>query len=523
MFLSVPLGSLITAILLETAKSLGGKVAAEFLMKRIKQKFKKKHKVDIEKEGVTFKDLEQFRAILQEELLSYGIKKKEIDFLILKGIQKLSSEHDILLHKMENIEGLLTKLTASLHYEAFLSGSDVPREMNDKLFEQFILGEKSAENTIREYIDDDHYSQKFGGSLVRYVPVQQAYIAEDALVKRFLEHFDRESDQIDQLALFTELWALIGSKTASNSRILKGIVVEILQKSEYAFNIDISNMLRFLYLLDLTNSLDLVDSRTRALIIDFLKKNLTDAPYYKQIEICYYLMKFEDKTPELITTVETALNKLSSQKFSNKFVKESTFISKRILNYFQKQTDVNVNRSVRVLQSLVKKFEKRSFERSTALLEGQLTRTLSETNILATKISEKFDDESLGALKRALLDLVCRLLQVSDKPRISHEHRILVWKIIDNCVYILNKVAITNAVTTLDNWEVNLAKKNGIYSEDWGEYRKKSREEIEKMLKDFKVTKAFIEKAELEQRKTQAEELPEPPKEKTRKLIREKS
>ncbi len=281
-------------------------------------------------------------------------------------------------------------------------------------------------------------------------------------------------------------------------------------------------MIRFLYLLDLTNSLDLVDSKTRALIIDFLKKNLTDAPYYKQIEICYYLMKFEDKTSDLITIVETALNKLSSQKFSDKFVKESTFISKRILNFFQKQTDVNVNRSVRVLQSLVKKFEKRSFERSTALLEGQLMRTLSETNILATKLSEEFDDESLGALKRALLDLVCRLLQVSDKPRISHEHRILVWKIIDNCVYILNKVAITNTVSTLDNWEVNLAKKHGIYSEDWGEYRKKSREEIEQMLKDFKVTKAFVEKVELEQRKTSAETLPEPPKEKVRKLIREK-
>ena len=138
MFIEVTVGTFIFGILIEIAKRFGGQAAGDFLYKRIKTKFKKKYKKDIEQELLNAESLEEFREILKEELGPFGVRKKEIDILILKGVQGLSKEHDIIIDKIDRIEGLILNLTTSIVYEAQMSGTEVPIELSEKLIERFL-------------------------------------------------------------------------------------------------------------------------------------------------------------------------------------------------------------------------------------------------------------------------------------------------------------------------------------------------------------------------------------------------
>ncbi|MHA1864955.1 MAG: hypothetical protein ACTSVB_09285 [Candidatus Heimdallarchaeaceae archaeon] len=510
MFIAVSFASLMSTILIEAGKFLGGKVAGDFLYKRIKKKLQK-NKIDVDQEGISEKGLELFRNVLQEELQAFGIKQKEIDFLIIKSVQKLSDEHGMILEKMETIESLLVELTTGLLYDAHVGLSNVPVEVGEKLFERFISGDKKAEEKIEEYIEDEHFSSYLKKSMEKYKPIQKAYQHEELLVKRFLRHFKGEkSEEIDQLALFSELWALIGAKNLETNKILESIVFKLLKDIAETKEIGLSNLLKFLHLLDLADSLTKLDFDTRSQIILFLKVNLGEVSYYTKMEIAYFLMKFSINEPEVMESVSEALEELSKQKYSDKFVEESVSLSKRIIRFFRRNAKVDVERSLKVINSLSKRFEKRKFARSTSLLEGQLTRTLAETNLLAVKIVDEYD-YSVEELRKTIIRLINSLIQAKDKEELSSEHRIKAWQIIDNCIFILNRIAIKNTKKILDNWELNLAKKYGLYSKDWGTYKRKTDEELEKVVKSIRLNEAFIKKVELEKKLSTIEELPEPP------------
>ncbi|UJG40442.1 MAG: hypothetical protein K9W45_11440 [Candidatus Heimdallarchaeum aukensis] len=509
MFIAVSFASLMSTILFEAGKFLGGKAAGDFLYKRIKKKLQK-NKIDVDQEGISEKGLELFRNVLQEELQAFGIKQKEIDFLIIKSVQKLSDEHGMILEKMETIESLLVELTTGLLYDAHVGLSDVPVEVGEKLFERFISGDKKAEEKIEEYIEDEHFSSYLKKSMKKYKPIQKAYQHEELLVKRFLRHFKGEKGDIDQLALFSELWALIGAKNLETNKILESIVFKLLKEIAETKEIGLSNLLKFLHLLDLADSLTKLDFDTRSQIILFLKVNLEEVSYYTKMEIAYFLMKFSINEPEVMESVSVALEELSKQKYSDKFVEESVSLSKRIIRFFRRNAKVDVERSLKVINSLSKRFEKRKFSRSTSLLEGQLTRTLAETNLLAVKIVDEYNYPE-EELRRTVIRLINSLIKAKDKEELSSEHRLRIWQIIDNCIFILNRIAIRNTKKILDNWELNLAKKYGLYSKDWGLYKRKTDDELEKVVKNIRLNEAFIKKVELEKKLSKIEELPEPP------------
>ncbi len=520
MFIAVTCGSFILAILLEAVKRLGGQAAADFLYKRIKSKFKKKHNKDIEKELVTADNLEDFRDILKEELEGYGIQDKEIDIMILKGVQKLSNDHDIIIDKMDKIEGLIIKLTTSILYEAQITGSEVPIKLSEKLFEKYLTGDEKSKEQIDDYVKDDHYSPKFTQTLNKYEPFRQAYAHENLLVERFLKHFEEDEEQINKLAMLSDLWSIIGSDNLSCNKIIGDIILEILNNKKVSEELSLTNLLRFMHLLDTCGSLNQIDEETKKEVEEFLKKEIDEVPYYSQIELAYFLLKLEISEVGILDLVENALTELTNQKYSDKFVKESVSINKKILTYFHKETEINVSKSTRALSSLVKRFEVRKFAKSTTLLEGQLTRTLSETNLIATNIPDTIDDESINSLKQTLVDLTNTLVKNVDKDTLGEKIRIHIWKIVDNCVYIINKISITNTKQILENFEVDIAKKQGIFSEDWGEYKRKSIEEIKATLRKIKLSKSFYNKVETEKMLSEIKNLPEPPKEKEKKELK---
>jgi hypothetical protein len=290
------------------------------------------------------------------------------------------------------------------------------------------------------------------------------------------------------------------------------IIVEILSNKTVAEEVSLANLLRFLHLLDTSDALNQIDEEIKKEIEKLFKKEIKTIPYYSQLELAYFLMKLESSNGETLGYVEKALDELTKQKYSDKFVKESISINKKILTYFHNETEINVRSSTKALQSLTKRFEVRKFVKSTALLEGQLTRTLSETNLIASNIPEYLDAQTLRALKDTISNLTDTLVQNVDKETLSDKIRVQIWHIIDNCVYIVNKMSIMNTKQVLTDFEVDIAKKQGIYSKDWGEYQRKSTEEIEKTLKKIKLSKSFYKKVETEKMLTNINELPEPPK-----------
>lgn len=522
MLISLTFGTFLAGVLIEIAKRLGGQSAADFLYKRIRKKFKKKHNKDIEEELVTAESLEEFRDILKEELGPFGVQDKEIDILILKGVQKLSKDHDIIIGKIDRIEGLIIKLTTSILYEAQITGSDVPIEMSEKLFENYLSGDEKSEKQIDEYIKDGHYSPNFTKTLSKYDPFRQTYSHEILLVERFLRHFEEDEDQMNKLAMLSDLWSILGSENLSSNMMVSEIILEILSNKNVSEELSLTNLLRFFHLLDTSNSLDQVDDEIKKEVEKLLKKEIKTVPYYSQLELAYFLMKLGRSDTETLEFVEKALEELTNQKYSDKFVKESISINKKILTYFQNETEIDVKGSTRALQSLTKRFEVRKFAKSTALLEGQLTRTLSETNLIASNIPDYLDEQSLRILKQTISNLTDTLVQNVDKETLSEKIRIQIWKIIDNCVYIVNKMSIVNTKQILENFEVDIAKKQGIYSKDWGEYRRKSTEEIKKTLRKIKISKSFYKKVETEKKLTDIKGLPEPPKVDKKKEIKRK-
>ncbi len=519
MFIAVTAGSFMLSILLEAVKRLGGQTAADFLYKRVKLKFKKKHNKDIEEELLSADNLEEFREILKEELGPFGVKNKEIDIMILKGVQKLSNEHDLIINKIDKIEGLIINLTTSILYDVQVSGSEVPIELSETLFEKYLTGEEKSEQQIEEYIRDGHISPEVKKTLKKYEPFRQTYSHESLIVERFLRHFEVDEDQINQLAMLSDLWSIIGAECLQCNQMISDIVIELLHNKKVSEGLSLTNLLRFLHLLDTSNALDKINAKTRREVELFLKKEIEEVPYYSQIELAYFLMKLEISDVGILGLVENALNSLTHQKYSDRFVKESVSINKKILTYFQNETEVDVKHSLRTLNSLVKRFEVRKFSKSTTLLEGQLTRTLSETNLLASNIPDTIDNESIKSLKQTLVDLSDTLVKNVDKDILGEKIRIQIWKIIDNCVYIINKLSITNTKQILENFEVDIAKKQGIFSEDWGEYRRKSTEEIKSTLRQIKISKSFYQKVETEKKLTDIKDLPEPPKKEDKKEL----
>ncbi len=512
MIVSLTIGTFIAGVLIEIVKRMGGQAAGEFLYKRIKAKFKKEHKRNIEKELVSADSLEEFREILKKELGPYGVQDKEIDIMILKGVQKLSKDHDVIIEKIDRLEGLIVKLSTNILYESQISGSEVPMELSEKLFENYLTGDKKAEKKIDEYIADGHYSPNLKQTLNNYEPFRQTYSHEILLVERFLRHFEEDEDQMNRLAMMSDLWSILGSKNLSSSIMVSEIILEILTDKKVSEELSLTNLLRFLHLLDTSDALNQIDEEVRKEIEKLLKKEIETAPYYTQLELAYFLMKLDSSNGDTLGFVEKALDELAKQKYSDKFVKESISVNKKILSYFHNETEINVKSSTKALQSLTKRFEVRKFSKSTALLEGQLTRTLSETNLIASNIPEYLDEQTLRALKDTISNLTDTLVQNVDKETLSNKIRVQIWKIIDNCVYIVNKMSIMNTKQILNDFEVDIAKKQGIYSKDWGEYQRKSTEEIEKTLKKIKLSKSFYKKVETEKMLTDIKGLPDPPK-----------
>ncbi|OLS29475.1 MAG: hypothetical protein HeimAB125_22460, partial [Candidatus Heimdallarchaeota archaeon AB_125] len=294
----------------------------------------------------------------------------------------------------------------------------------------------------------------------------------------------------------------------------------ILSNKSVSEELSLTNLLRFLHLLDTSDALDQIDEEIKKEVDKLLMKEIKTAPYYTQLELAYFLMKLDNSNGEILGFVEKALTELTNQKYSDKFVKESISINKKILTYFQNETEIDVKSSTRALRSLVKRFEVRKFAKSTALLEGQLTRTLSETNLIASNLPDVLDIESLKSLKQTISDLTDTLVQNVDKETMSDKIRVQIWQIIDNCVFIINKMSIVNTKQILHDFEVDIAKKQGIYSEDWGEYQRKSTEEIKETLRKIKLSKSFYKKVETEKRLTDIQGLPDPPKAMKKKEIR---
>lgn len=512
MLVATSLGGLLASLLFEVAKNIGGRTASEFILKKIKSKFKQKYHKDPDEESISDENLAIIRKLLHEELEAYGITAKQVDMLLMKAVKQLSEDHAKILKKLDIVEGLLVKLSATLLYEAHMEGTEVPDGLSEKLFERFIAGDKAAEKKIEEYIKQGDYAFSFREKLKKYEPIRKAYKQEDVIVSRFLKQFAESEDKsVGELALFAELWAFIGSPTLDTNLILEKITLQLLDSATIE-ETDPTHILKFLHLLDMTDALGKLSFQAQSFLISFLTSAIQQAEYYKQIEMAYFLMKMDAVFPELFEIVEKAMSELSKQRFSDKFVKESVAIDKKILGFFRKQSKVDVSLSLRALKSLVKRFQRRQFKRSTALLHGQLTRTLAETNLLAANIDTiELDEDSLEGLKQTLLDLVDVLIKAPDSEKLSEEVRILIWKNIDNCLFIINRLAIQNTKSALKDFEIDLAKFHGIYSSDLGVYERKSAREIKTVLRKLKISQALIKKAEEEKKKEIIRDFPEPP------------
>lgn len=516
MFVTISLASIITSILFEATKRLGGQAVANFLSKRIKKKLHKDHDIDPEKEGTTEEEMEIFRQILHDELQSLGMKEKEIDLLLLKSVQSLADDHQEILRRMENVESLLVELRTGLVYESVLYGTDVPLNLSEKLFERHLTGEDNSTAKLDEYIDEGHYSSQLKNSLEKYAVFKQAYQEEDRLAERFLDHFKQSQNEINQLVLMADIWGIIGAENIEKNKVFAKIITSFFNESDQATSIELDYLLKFLHLLDLTGSINQIDTKIQSTLIYYLVKEIELLPFYTQIEVSYYLSKLGYNDRKISLIVENAFKELNNQNYSDRFVQESVSISKRLLRFFSiKKSTVDINKSTKILKSLTKRLARRKFERMTSLLEGQLTRTLAETNLIAMYFDQQSNQctpSDLDSLKNIVKTLMALLAKASSKDTLNTDIRVNIWKIIDNCVYILNRVAVSNTSDMLTKWEINLAKHQGLFSENWGEYRRLSQEQIQEVLGQITLTEKMVKKMELEKKLAQIEQLPEPPK-----------
>lgn len=496
-----------------TANMAKKSLAKSFLIERIDGKLEKKLGKDFLKEKLDDNNLEEIRQVIHEELAAYS-PQKDLDQLIVNSVQKLSDEHQVILTKLDNVESLLEKIAIPLAYSITKeSDKEVPEELLTGLLEGSLQGHTSSHKVLQELTEERTVPSEIFDTLKNFEFIERLNKVGDTEISRLVKKFAYTPEEINTLSTLMDISTLLTGPNEELENIVSEFVFAMISEGVNTSVIE-DSVVSFCFLIHRLGKLELLSESDRLLLASFLRQSVQKIENPTRMIEAYFLLSAMDMASDISTDfIKEILDRYQKQGISStREMAGQLRVSGRIARFLRRIgfKTAKPGVSIRTVDKLIRKLDRRKFVRSTQLLKYQLERLTSEMNLLIAYFEK--DDPTQVDLEE-VIELLQLLLEILNRPRVFQldlETRKRVIELMDTTYYLYDLLAIRNSWGLLNKFQLNV---KSFYSPTLGIYQRVTTNEaaFNKSLADY--SRKRLKRIE--------RDLPSPPRRKPSRRIQE--
>ncbi len=447
-------------------------LAKSFLIDRIDKKLEKKFGKDFLKEKLNDDNLEEVRKVLHEELAAFS-PKKDIDQLIVNSVQKLSDEHQIILEKLDKVESLLEKISIPLAYSITKeSDNEIPEELLTGLLEGSLQGQESSQKVLKEITEEKAIPSDVLEYLKDYEFIQRLGEIGDSEISRLVRKFAYTPDEINTLNTLMDISALLTGPNEEIENIVSEFVFKMISEGVQTSVIE-NSVISFSFLIHRLGKLEFLSESDRLLLGSFLRESVQKIEDPTRVIEAYFLLSVMDMASDIDSGfIIDILDRYHEQNVSStQEMVGQLRVSGRIARFLRRlgYKTTKPQTSIRKINQLIRKLDKRKFVRSTQLLKFQIERLTSEMNLLVAYFEK---EESSPIDLDELIGLLHFLFEILNRPgvfKLDIKTRRLVIELMDSAYYLYDLLSIRNSWNLLNEYQLNVST---LYSPTLGSYQR---------------------------------------------------
>jgi hypothetical protein len=513
-FAGLTVAALVKQIVADYTANMAKKALAHsFLIERIDKKLERKFGKNFIKQKLDDEKLEKIRTILHEELSAFS-PKKDIDQLIVNSVQKLSDEHQLILAKLDKVESLLEKISIPMAYSlAKESERDIPEELLTGLFEGSLQGHNSSNKVLRELTENNIVPIDVYDGLKSYKFIQHLSKEGDTEINHLVKKFAYSPEEINTLSTLIDISTLLTGPTKEIENIVSDFVFKMISEGLNTSVIE-DSVISFCFIIHRLGKLDKISRSDKLLLGSFLRESVKKIEDSNRVLEAYFLLSNMDMASDISTDfIKDILERQQKQGIGTTHEMTGQVRITGRMARFLRRLGIKTTKpktSIRTINLLIRKLDKRKFTRSTQLLKYQLERLTSEINIL----NAYFEKEEPSRVELdELIELLKLLLEILNRPKVYQldlDTRKLVLELMDAAYYLYDLLAIRNSWNLLNSYQLDV---KSLYSPTLGNYQRIITDEsaFNRSLSNYSIKRVQkVDKA-----------LPSPPKRKERQKIGE--
>lgn len=486
-------------------------LAKSFLIERIDKKLEKKYGKDFLKEKLNNDNLDKVRQVLHDELAAFS-PKKDIDQLLVNSVQKLSDEHQLILEKLDKVESLLEKISIPLAYSLTKeSENEIPEELLTGLLEGSLQGQTSSHKVLKELIEEKAVPPAVFEYLKEYEFIQRLDEIGDSQISRLVRKFAYTPEEINTLNTLMDISALLTGPNEEIENIMSEFVFKMISEGVQTSIIE-NSVISFSFLIHRLGKLDLLTESDRLLLGSFLRESVQKIEDPTRVIEAYFLLSVMDMVSDIDSGfIIDILDRYHKQSVSStEDMVGQLRVSGRIARFLRRlgYKTTKPKTSIRKINQLIRKLDKRKFVRSTQLLKYQIERLTSEMNLLIAYFER---EEPTQVDLEELTGLLQLLFEILNRPRVFKldiKTRRLVIELMDSSYYLYDLLSIRNSWNLLNKYQLNVST---LYSPTLGSYQRVTTDETA-------FNRSLVQFSQ-KQYKQIERDLPSPPRKKTRQKL----
>ncbi|MFX1506129.1 MAG: hypothetical protein ACFFDC_08435 [Promethearchaeota archaeon] len=455
-----------------TANMAKKKLAKSFLIDRLDDKMEKRFGKNFLKKKLTPDNLDEVRKIILEELTAYS-PRKDIDQLIVQSAQKLSDEHQQILNKLDNVESLLQKISIPLAYSLSKeSQEEIPEELLAGIIAGSLRGHDSSQKVLTELTDDNQVPLSVFDSVKEFEFIRKVATEGENEISRLVNKFTNARGEINSLSTLIDISNLLIGQNNELENLVSEIVFKMINEGVNSSIIE-DSMISFCFLVHRLGKLDLLSESDRLVLGSYLRKSVQKIDDPTRMLEAYFLLSALGDAADINTTfIKEILERHHQQGISSTKEMAGQLRVNGRLARFLKRLGFKTSKpetSLRNINMLIRKLDKRKFTKSTQLLKYQLDRLITEFNLLIV-FFEKEDPSQIDLAE--IIELIQMLLEILNRPRIFEldlETRKRVVELMDASYYLYDLIAIRNSWNLINDFQLDV---KSLYSPTIGSYER---------------------------------------------------
>jgi hypothetical protein len=495
-----------------TASMAKKKLAKSFLIERIDSKIEQKFGKGFLKQRLDNDALKKVRRVIHEELSAYSPQRKDIDQLIVNSINKLTNEHQQILTKLTNVESLLQKISIPLSYSLNKETEEgVPEELLTGLLEGSLQGAKSSLKVLTELSEGKEVPTEVFNILKEFEFIREVSSAGETEISKLVKKFKNTPEEINNLNTLLDISSLLVGSNENMDSIVSEFVFKMISEGLNTSSIE-DSVISFCFLIHRLGKLEFLSESDRLILNSFLRKHLKQDDPTRKLE-AYFLLSVLRMSSDLDQSfIKELLSRQKEQGIaSTREMVGQLRVDGRLAQFLRKLgfRRPKSQSSIKTINHLIRKLDKRKFLRSTQLLKYQLDRLITEINLLIVDF-EKNDAKQVNLSE--IINLLQSLMEILNRPgvlKLDLETRKRIVELMDASYYLYDLVAIRNSWGLLHQYQLEIS---SLYSPTLGKYQR--------VITDQAAFNLTLDKFSQKRLRHVDRELPSPPRKPVRKKIR---